>query len=61
MGKKTAWLNFKDIVTRMKRDPNHVQQFVVSELGTEGSIANDQLSTTNLIYNLSSHFSIKSS
>jgi len=21
MGKKTAWLNFKDIVTRMKRDP----------------------------------------
>ncbi|EAS05981.2 domain found in IF2B/IF5 protein (macronuclear) [Tetrahymena thermophila SB210] len=43
MGKKTAWLNFMDIVNKMKRDPQHVQQFVVTELGTEGTIANNQL------------------
>ncbi|KAK1937294.1 putative eukaryotic translation initiation factor 2, beta [Babesia divergens] len=39
--KKVAWINFKDICNVMARSMDHVHQFVLSELGTEGSIAGD--------------------
>ncbi|PHJ17743.1 eukaryotic initiation factor-2 beta [Cystoisospora suis] len=39
--KKVAWINFKDICSIMNRQPDHVHQFVLAELGTEGSIAGD--------------------
>ncbi|CDR93997.1 eukaryotic translation initiation factor 2, beta, putative [Babesia bigemina] len=39
--KKVAWINFKDLCTVMGRSMDHVHQFVLSELGTEGSIAGD--------------------
>ncbi|EPR60348.1 eukaryotic initiation factor-2 beta, putative [Toxoplasma gondii ME49] len=39
--KKVAWINFKDICNIMNRQPDHVHQFVLAELGTEGSIAGD--------------------
>ncbi|KAF8819082.1 putative eukaryotic initiation factor-2 beta [Cardiosporidium cionae] len=39
--KKVAWINFKDICTIMNRNQDHVFQFVLAELGTEGSIAGD--------------------
>ncbi|GFE54985.1 eukaryotic translation initiation factor 2 beta [Babesia ovis] len=39
--KKVAWINFKDICTIMGRNMDHVHQFVLAELGTEGSIAGD--------------------
>lgn len=39
--KKVAWINFKDICTIMNRPQDHVFQFVLAELGTEGSIAGD--------------------
>ncbi|ORM40848.1 Eukaryotic translation initiation factor 2 subunit beta [Babesia sp. Xinjiang] len=39
--KKVAWINFKDLCTVMRRSTDHVHQFVLSELGTEGSIAGD--------------------
>ncbi|CTQ40974.1 translation initiation factor eIF-2 beta subunit [Babesia microti strain RI] len=39
--KKVAWINFKDICQIMNRNQDHVHQFVLSELGTEGSIAGD--------------------
>jgi len=39
--KKVAWVNFTEITTMMNRPPDHVTQFVLSEFGTEGSIAGD--------------------
>lgn len=36
--KKTLWVNFQEICTMMQRDPQHVYQFFMAELGTEGSI-----------------------
>ncbi|CAM9924677.1 unnamed protein product [Phaeothamnion confervicola] len=36
--RKTLWVNFQEICKLMKRNPEHVFQFVVAELGTEGSI-----------------------
>lgn len=39
--KKVAWINFKDICTIMNRGEEHVFNFVLSELGTEGSIAGE--------------------
>ncbi|GBE60819.1 eukaryotic translation initiation factor 2 beta [Babesia ovata] len=39
--KKVAWINFKDLCNVMGRSMDHVHQFVLSELGTEGSIAGD--------------------
>ncbi|XP_026192886.1 eukaryotic translation initiation factor 2 subunit 2 [Cyclospora cayetanensis] len=39
--KKVAWINFKDICGIMHRPSEHVLQFVLAELGTEGSIAGD--------------------
>ena len=35
---KTCWINFVDHCQRMNRDHKHVLSFVLSELGTEGSL-----------------------
>ncbi len=35
---RTAWTNFKEICTGMKRAPDHVLSFFLAELGTTGSI-----------------------
>mmetsp|Transcript_7195 Transcript_7195/g.9342 ORF Transcript_7195/g.9342 Transcript_7195/m.9342 type:complete len:241 (+) Transcript_7195:102-824(+) len=34
--KKTLWVNFQEICSMMQRDPQHVYQFFMAELGTEG-------------------------
>jgi translation initiation factor 2 subunit 2 len=36
--KKTLWTNFQDICNTMRRSGDHVFQFMMAELGTEGSI-----------------------
>jgi translation initiation factor 2 subunit 2 len=36
--KKTLWTNFQDICNTMRRNADHVFQFMMAELGTEGSI-----------------------
>jgi translation initiation factor 2 subunit 2 len=36
--KKTLWVNFQEICNTMKRNPEHLFQFMMAELGTEGSI-----------------------
>ena len=36
--KKTVWTNFQEICSMMRRNPDHVFQFMMAELGTEGSI-----------------------
>jgi translation initiation factor 2 subunit 2 len=36
--KKTLWTNFSEICKMMQRSPDHVFQFMMAELGTEGSI-----------------------
>jgi translation initiation factor 2 subunit 2 len=36
--KKTIWVNFYEICRMMRRNPDHVMQFVLAELGAEGSI-----------------------
>jgi len=36
--KKTLWVNFQEICKMLKRNPDHVFQFFMAELGTEGSI-----------------------
>eukprot|EP00558_Chaetoceros_sp_UNC1202_P010711 CAMPEP_0197238106 /NCGR_PEP_ID=MMETSP1429-20130617/4706_1 /TAXON_ID=49237 /ORGANISM="Chaetoceros sp., Strain UNC1202" /LENGTH=250 /DNA_ID=CAMNT_0042697207 /DNA_START=71 /DNA_END=823 /DNA_ORIENTATION=+ len=40
--KKTLWVNFQEICTMMQRPPEHVYQFFMAELGTEGSIDGSQ-------------------
>jgi translation initiation factor 2 subunit 2 len=40
--KKTLWVNFQEICVMMKRQPEHVFQFFMAELGTEGSIDGNQ-------------------
>lgn len=40
--KKTLWVNFQEICTMMQRPPEHVFQFFMAELGTEGSIDGSQ-------------------
>ncbi|OQR95654.1 eukaryotic translation initiation factor 2 subunit beta [Thraustotheca clavata] len=40
--KKTLWVNFQEICNMMHRNPEHVLQFTLSELGTEGSIDGSQ-------------------
>ena len=40
--KKTLWVNFQEICTMMQRPPQHVFQFFMAELGTEGSIDGNQ-------------------
>lgn len=36
--KKTLWVNFQEICTMMRRNSDHVFQFMMAELGTEGAI-----------------------
>jgi translation initiation factor 2 subunit 2 len=36
--KKTLWVNYDEICQMMHRSPDHVFQFMMAELGTEGSI-----------------------
>lgn len=36
--KKTLWINFQEICSMMQRNPDHVYQFFMAELGTEGAI-----------------------
>ena len=40
--KKTLWVNFQEICNMMHRNPEHVFQFFMAELGTEGSIDGTQ-------------------
>lgn len=40
--KKTLWVNYQEICRGMKRSPDHVFQFMMAELGTEGSIDGSQ-------------------
>ena len=40
--KKTLWVNFQEICTMMQRTPEHVFQFFMAELGTEGAIDGSQ-------------------
>jgi len=40
--KKTLWINFQEICTMMQRPSDHVFQFFMAELGTEGSIDGNQ-------------------
>jgi translation initiation factor 2 subunit 2 len=40
--KKTVWTNFQEICKMMHRNPDHVFQFMMAELGTEGSIDGSQ-------------------
>jgi translation initiation factor 2 subunit 2 len=40
--KKTLWANFQDNCRTMHRNPEHVFQFMMAELGTEGSIDGNQ-------------------
>lgn len=40
--KKTLWINFQEICSMMQRPPEHVFQFFMAELGTEGSIDGNQ-------------------
>ena len=40
--KKTLWVNFQEICNQMSRSAEHVYQFFMAELGTEGSIDGTQ-------------------
>lgn len=40
--KKTLWVNFQEICKMMRRSSEHVYQFMMAELGTEGSIDGNQ-------------------
>eukprot|EP00743_Colponemidia_sp_Colp-15_P000372 GILK01000429.1.p1 GENE.GILK01000429.1~~GILK01000429.1.p1 ORF type:complete len:236 (+),score=29.08 GILK01000429.1:40-708(+) len=40
--KKSAWINFQEICNLMHRNPEHVVQFFLAELATDGSIAGGQ-------------------
>ena len=40
--KKTLWVNFQEICTIMQRPPEHVFQFFMAELGTDGSVDGNQ-------------------
>jgi translation initiation factor 2 subunit 2 len=40
--KKTLWVNFQEICKMMNRPHEHVFQFMMAELGTEGSIDGNQ-------------------
>lgn len=40
--RKTLWVNFQEICTIMQRPPEHVFQFFMAELGTDGSIDGNQ-------------------
>ena len=40
--RKCMWVNFQEICSMMQRDPLHVHQFFMTELGTEGSLDGNQ-------------------
>lgn len=40
--KKTLWVNYHEICTMMQRPPEHVSQFFMAELSTEGNIDGSQ-------------------
>ncbi|ETW02158.1 hypothetical protein H310_05730 [Aphanomyces invadans] len=40
--KKTLWVNFQEICKMMHRNPDHVLQFTLSELGTDGNLDGTQ-------------------
>ena len=40
--KKTLWVNYQEICKMMRRNPDHVFQYMMAELGTEGSIDGSQ-------------------
>eukprot|EP01016_Furgasonia_blochmanni_P010795 TRINITY_DN1464_c0_g1_i4.p1 TRINITY_DN1464_c0_g1~~TRINITY_DN1464_c0_g1_i4.p1 ORF type:complete len:189 (-),score=77.86 TRINITY_DN1464_c0_g1_i4:252-818(-) len=48
--RRSAWTNFADICKNMRRDPEHVSLFFLTELGTEGSVAQDQLSDSIIVF-----------
>ena len=49
--RKCMWVNFQEICSMMQRDPQHVYQFFMTELGTEGSIdGNQRLIIRKLFY-----------
>ncbi|EGR29409.1 hypothetical protein IMG5_156020 [Ichthyophthirius multifiliis] len=48
--KKTGWCNFIEICKKIKRDPVHVQQFFMSELGTDASIASEYVQNYYFIF-----------
>lgn len=39
--RRVAWTNYREICNIMRRSQDHVYQFVLAELGTEGSIAGE--------------------
>jgi len=42
-GKRTAWINFEEICSQMRRNPEHVSAYFLAELGTEGAVNSGQL------------------
>jgi translation initiation factor 2 subunit 2 len=38
---RTAWINFVDSCTSLNRDREHLQQFILAELGNEGSLGQE--------------------
>ena len=40
--KKTLWINFQEICSMMQRSPDHVCQYFMAELGTEGMMDGNQ-------------------
>jgi len=40
--KKTVWINFAEICAIMRRKPDHVLNYVLAELGTNGSVDGSQ-------------------
>lgn len=48
-GKRVAWVNFTQNCNSMRRPVEHVTHFFLTELGTDGSIASDQLSKKIII------------
>jgi translation initiation factor 2 subunit 2 len=37
-GRKVFWINFPDFCTRLKRSPDHLMQYTLTELGTTGNL-----------------------
>jgi len=48
-GKKTIVTNFFQIVSHLRRDPEHLQKFLLKELATQGQIEGDRLILNNKI------------
>ncbi|MDO8622708.1 MAG: translation initiation factor IF-2 subunit beta, partial [archaeon] len=48
-GKKTTMTNFSQIVSHIRRDPDHFQKFLLRELATSGQKEGDRLVLNNKI------------